>query len=97
MIPKRGEDVDDSLALDEKRRQVLAALLRNRGIVQLRRDLRAARVDALDVSGNVGLAVCRRIVDRHKGVITAKSKPGEGATFVVTLPVRHPEKDKSPA
>jgi PAS domain S-box-containing protein len=37
----------------------------------------------------VGLAVCRRIVDRHHGSITAKSKPGEGATFIVTLPVRH--------
>lgn len=35
----------------------------------------------------VGLAVCRRITDRHGGTITARSKPGEGATFVVTLPV----------
>lgn len=36
----------------------------------------------------IGLAVCRRIVDRHGGSITARSKPGEGATFVVQLPVR---------
>ncbi|HEX5220170.1 MAG TPA: ATP-binding protein [Verrucomicrobiae bacterium] len=36
----------------------------------------------------IGLAVCRRIVDRHKGNITARSKPGEGATFTVQLPVR---------
>jgi two-component system, LuxR family, sensor kinase FixL len=36
----------------------------------------------------VGLAVCRRIVDRHGGTIIAKSKPGEGATFIVALPVR---------
>ena len=36
----------------------------------------------------VGLAVCRRIVDRHGGTITAKSKAGEGATFIVALPVR---------
>lgn len=35
----------------------------------------------------VGLAVCRRITDRHKGSITAQSKPGAGATFVVTLPL----------
>jgi PAS domain S-box-containing protein len=34
----------------------------------------------------VGLAVCRRIADRHHGTIIAKSKLGEGATFVVTLP-----------
>lgn len=36
----------------------------------------------------VGLAVCRRIVDRHHGTITAKSKPGQGATFTVTLPTK---------
>ena len=44
----------------------------------------------------VGLAVCRRITDRHGGTITAQSKPGEGATFVVTLPVRHPKKEVAP-
>lgn len=36
----------------------------------------------------VGLAVCRRIVDRHHGSINAKSAPGKGATFLVTLPVQ---------
>jgi len=36
----------------------------------------------------IGLAVCRRIVDRHKGNITAKSTPGEGATFIIHLPLR---------
>jgi PAS domain S-box-containing protein len=35
----------------------------------------------------VGLAVCRRIVERHHGKITAESRLGEGATFVVCLPV----------
>jgi len=36
----------------------------------------------------IGLAVCRRIVDRHRGSITARSKPGEGATFIMKLPLR---------
>jgi signal transduction histidine kinase len=36
----------------------------------------------------VGLAVCRRITDRHHGTITAKSQLGQGATFIVTLPMR---------
>jgi light-regulated signal transduction histidine kinase (bacteriophytochrome) len=39
----------------------------------------------------VGLAVCRRIADRHHGTILAKSKLREGATFIVTLPVSQPK------
>ncbi len=35
----------------------------------------------------MGLAICRRIVERHHGALTARSAPGEGATFIVTLPV----------
>ncbi len=36
----------------------------------------------------IGLAICRRIAERHEGSITARSKPGMGSTFVVELPVR---------
>lgn len=36
----------------------------------------------------VGLAICRKIVDRHHGHIIAHSQPGQGATFIVTLPER---------
>jgi light-regulated signal transduction histidine kinase (bacteriophytochrome) len=35
----------------------------------------------------IGLAVCRKVVDRHGGKITAISKLGEGATFEVVLPL----------
>ena len=36
----------------------------------------------------IGLAVCRKIADRHGGIISAKSAEGDGATFIVTLPVK---------
>jgi PAS domain S-box-containing protein len=36
----------------------------------------------------MGLAICRRIVERHSGEITATSALGEGATFIITLPIR---------
>jgi light-regulated signal transduction histidine kinase (bacteriophytochrome) len=45
--------------------------------------------DEYDGTG-VGLAICRKIVDRHGGTITARGRPGEGATFVVALPARPP-------
>jgi PAS domain S-box-containing protein len=36
----------------------------------------------------VGLAVCRKIVERHNGTITAKSIEGQGAKFIITLPLK---------
>ena len=35
----------------------------------------------------MGLAICRKIVERHNGNITARSTPNQGTTFVVTLPI----------
>ena len=35
----------------------------------------------------LGLAICRRIAMRHGGDIAANGRPGQGAVFVVTLPV----------
>jgi signal transduction histidine kinase len=40
---------------------------------------------AFEGSG-IGLALCKRIVERHGGVIEASSKPGRGARFTFTLP-----------
>jgi PAS domain S-box-containing protein len=39
----------------------------------------------------MGLAICRRIVERHNGTITAHSSEGEGATFVIILPLHQPQ------
>ncbi len=35
----------------------------------------------------IGLALCRKIVERHGGTIAAQSEPGEGAVFTIYLPM----------
>lgn len=38
----------------------------------------------------IGLAIVRRIVERHRGSIEAEGRPGEGAIFTIRLPARQP-------
>ena len=38
----------------------------------------------------IGLAVCKKIVDRCGGNITVKSELGKGATFLISLPMGIP-------
>ncbi len=35
----------------------------------------------------IGLAICKKIMQNHKGIINAIGKPGEGATFNIYMPV----------
>jgi len=42
----------------------------------------------------IGLAVCRKIVERHGGTLTAQSSAGDGATFVATMPVAQNKEKK---
>jgi two-component system NtrC family sensor kinase len=40
-----------------------------------------------DSGTGLGLAITHGIVTRHGGVIKAKSKPGQGTTFTIRIPV----------
>jgi PAS domain S-box-containing protein len=44
----------------------------------------------------MGLAIVRKIVLHHGGHVTARSQPGCGATFIVTLPAAHSKSVESP-
>ena len=47
-----------------------------------------------NVSGSgMGLFICKKIIERHSGTITVRSKPGEGSTFVTTLLAKASEAD----
>jgi signal transduction histidine kinase len=46
---------------------------------------RLHRQDEYEGSG-IGLAVCRRTIERHGGKIRLESEPGKGSTFIISLP-----------
>jgi signal transduction histidine kinase/DNA-binding response OmpR family regulator len=37
----------------------------------------------------IGLAIAKKIMDKHNGIITAKSKENEGASFILVLPLKN--------
>ena len=44
----------------------------------------------------MGLAICRKIVERHHGTIAVNSQPGEGTSFIITLPLAQIDQGDQP-
>ena len=42
----------------------------------------------------MGLAICRKIVERHGGSLAAQSLPERGSTFTIALPCSQPRHDR---
>ncbi|HXC64078.1 MAG TPA: ATP-binding protein, partial [bacterium] len=43
----------------------------------------------------LGLAICRKIAERHGGALRAESRPGQGSTFILSLPWGRPAQGES--
>lgn len=67
---------DNGIGLDERYREQIFEPFQ-----------RLHSADEYEGSG-IGLAICRKIVERHRGTISVTSRPGHGSVFKIVLPMR---------
>lgn len=92
VVKVEGRLLGDALEVDGQRRRVCELAVSDNGIgfdeTYLDRIFEVfQRLHGLaEYEGTgMGLAICRRIAERHGGSITARSTPGVGSTFYVRL------------
>ena len=90
---RRGEPRVKVLAIDEGDEWTFAIADNGIGIAPQHLDRVFGMFQRLHTSHEypgtgIGLAICKRIVERHGGRIWASSEPGQGSTFCFTLPKR---------
>lgn len=71
--------VDNGIGFDEKYTNKIFSLFQ-----------RLNSADKYEGTG-IGLAVAKKIIDKHNGFITATSKENEGSTFIIILPLKQSE------
>ncbi|MDQ3277319.1 MAG: response regulator [Bacteroidota bacterium] len=74
----RIEITDNGIGFDEKYKDKIFTLFQ-----------RLHAREAYEGTG-IGLTIAKKIVDKHNGEISVSSRPGEGTTFIITLPVQQP-------
>ncbi|OHF36354.1 cell wall metabolism sensor histidine kinase WalK [Corynebacterium sp. HMSC074A01] len=57
----------------------------------------ASRNRAGGGGSGLGLAITKSLIEQHEGTITVETAPGEGATFVISLPLLHKVEEEAPA
>lgn len=57
----------------------------------------ASRNRAGGGGSGLGLAITKSLIEQHEGTITVQTAPGEGATFVISLPLLHKMEEDAPA
>ena len=42
----------------------------------------------------IGLAITRKIIEKHNGIVTAESREGEGSSFIIVLPLKQVQEEE---
>ena len=89
--PKTGQVIVQT-ELDKNSQQVILRISDNgAGIENPEKIFEPFYSTKSNVGAGLGLTIARRIVQKHAGIIEARSLPGEGTTFTIRIPMNREE------